>query len=59
MFQKAVAQTADTINAALAAVRDPLGTNELITLAQRRMNLVDFGSTPFRGAAGEFAACVP
>jgi len=48
MFQKAVAQTADTINAALAAMRDPLGTNELITLAQRRMNLVDFGSTPFR-----------
>jgi hypothetical protein len=48
MLQKAVAQAADTIIAALAAVRDPLGANELMSRAQRRMNLVDFGSTPFR-----------
>ena len=48
MLQKAVVQAADTITAALAAVRDPLGANELVARAQRRMNLVDFGSTPFQ-----------
>ena len=48
MLQKAVAQAADTIIAALADLRDPLGADELMTRAQRRMNLVDFGSTPFQ-----------
>jgi hypothetical protein len=48
MLQKAVVQAADTITAALAAMRDPLGANELVARAQRRMNLVDFGSTPFQ-----------
>jgi Sulfotransferase family len=48
MLQKAVAQAAETITAALAVVRDPLGANELVARAQRRMNLVDFGSTPFQ-----------
>jgi hypothetical protein len=47
MLQKAVTQIADTTTAAFAALRDPLGTTKLITRAQRRMNLVDFGSTPF------------
>jgi hypothetical protein len=49
MLQKAVAQTANTMTAAFAALRDPLDATELITRAQRRMNLVDFGSTPFQG----------
>jgi Sulfotransferase family len=48
MLQKAVTQTADTITAAFAALRGPLAATELITRAQRRMNLVDFGSTPFQ-----------
>src|SRR6516162_2129133 len=48
MLQRAVAQAADTIIAALADLRDPLGADELMTRAQRRMNLVDFGSTPFQ-----------
>jgi hypothetical protein len=48
MLQKAVTQTADTITAAFAALRGPLAATELITRAQRRMNLVDFGSTSFQ-----------
>jgi hypothetical protein len=48
MLQKAVTQIADTITAAFAALRDPSGATELITRAQRRVNLVDFGSTPFQ-----------
>ena len=48
MLQKAVTQTADTITAAFAALRGSLGATELITRAQRRMNLVDFGSTLFQ-----------
>src|SRR5262245_48822472 len=48
MLQKAVAQTADTVTAALAALRDPLDVNELIARSQRRTDLVDFGSTAFQ-----------
>ncbi len=47
MLQKAVSQAADTIIAALSAMRDPLSADELIARARRRTRLVDFGSTPF------------
>jgi Sulfotransferase family len=48
MLQKTVTQIAETINAMFAALRDPSGPTELITRAQRHVNLVDFGSTPFQ-----------
>jgi hypothetical protein len=48
MLQKIVVQAADTVIAALAALRDPLDVNELIARAQRRIDLVDFGSTAFQ-----------
>jgi hypothetical protein len=48
MLQKIVVQAADTVTAALAALRDPLDVNELIARAQRRIDLVDFGSTAFQ-----------
>jgi hypothetical protein len=48
MLQKAVTQTADTITAGFAALGDPLSATKLITRAQRRMNLVDFGPTQFQ-----------
>jgi len=50
MLQRAVAQAADTIMAALAVNRDPLGADELIARARRRTSLVDFGATPFEEA---------
>src|SRR5215472_3119705 len=48
MLQRAASQAVDSITAALAVMREPLSASELMTRAQRRMNLVDFGSTPFQ-----------
>ncbi|HEY1433362.1 MAG TPA: sulfotransferase [Stellaceae bacterium] len=44
----AVFQVADLLSDALAPLREPMSTDELIALARRRTMLTDFGGTPFQ-----------
>jgi hypothetical protein len=54
MLQSSIFQVADVLAESLGGLREPLRADQLITMAQRRAGLSEFGETPFMAPLQNF-----